>query len=120
MLGKQRMYYLGFCRICSTGPLGLRRCGECGNVVVLCDECDAIWISADLKDKPHLAQAGELPCPECKASLVDAPSRWATKTQIEATDWLQQAIENGEIELQRGTAFAPEAADDEELGDEVD
>jgi hypothetical protein len=120
MSGKQRMYYIGFCRICSTGPLGLRRCGECGSVVVLCEECDAVWTSADLKAKPHLAQVGELPCPECNSSLVDAPSRWATKAQIEATDWLQQAILRGEIELQRGSAFAPDAADDDQPQDDVD
>ena len=47
------MYYVGFCRICGTGPLGLRRCGQCGKVVVLCDECDAIWTTADLTSKPR-------------------------------------------------------------------
>jgi len=111
MPAKQKMYYVGFCRICETGPLGLRRCGGCGEVVVLCDECDAIWTSVDLAAKPHLAAAGELPCPGCEASLVDAPSRWATQAEIEATDWLQQALDQGDLRLQRGSAFAPDAAD---------
>ena len=119
MSGKQRMYYLGFCRICSTGPLGLRWCGGCGNVVVLCDECDAVWTSADLNAKPYLASVGELPCPECNFSLVDTPSRWATKSQIEACDWLQKAIEQGEIELKLGSAFAPEADCNDMSDDEV-
>jgi len=114
MPSKQKMYYVGFCRICGTGPLGLRRCGGCGKVVVLCDECDAIWTSADLAAKPHLAQAGDLACPDCEASLVNASSRWAKKAEIEATDWLQQALDGGDFQLQQGTAFAPDAADDEE------
>jgi len=114
MPSKQKMYYLGFCRICSTGPLGLRRCGKCGNVVVLCDECDAIWTSADFAAKPCFAKAGELPCPECQASLIDSPSRWATQAEIEAIDWLQQALDQGDFRLQRGAAFAPDAADEEE------
>jgi len=109
MPAKQKMYYVGFCRICGTGPLGLRRCGGCGEVVVLCDECDAIWTSVDLAAKPHLAAAGELPCPGCEASLVDA-----TQAEIEATDWLQQALDQGDLRLQRGSAFAPDAADEEE------
>ncbi len=109
MSAKQRMYYVGFCRICGTGPLGLRRCGSCGEVVVLCDECDAVWTAADLMAKPYLAQSGELPCPNCDASLIDGPSRWATQAQIEATDWLQQALDRGDLELQHGWAFAPDA-----------
>jgi len=118
MPSKQKMYYLGFCRICSTGPLGLRRCGECGKVVVLCDECDAIWTSADLMTEPHFAKEGELPCPACQASLIDPPSHWATKAQIEATEWLQKSLESGELLLQRGSAFAPDAAYEDEPTDE--
>jgi hypothetical protein len=111
MASKQHMYYIGFCQICSTGPLGLRRCGNCGKVVVLCDECDAVWTSADLQAKPQLYQAEELSCPECKSSLIDSPSGWATQAQIEATKWLQQALDNGDCQLHQGSAFAPDATD---------
>ena len=31
------MFYVGFCRLCGTGPLGIRKCDGCGNVAVLCD-----------------------------------------------------------------------------------
>ena len=80
-------------------------------MVVLCDECDAVWTSADLDATPQFAQAGELPCPRCEASLFDSPSRWATKAQIEGTDWLQDAIGSGRLRLKQGSAFAPEAED---------
>ena len=107
--GRQRMFYVGHCRVCGTGPLGLRYCGGCQGVVILCDECDAAWSNADLEGKPTFARDGELPCPGCDASLVDAPSRWASREEIENVDWLQQAIDDGTLDLQEGSAFAPDA-----------
>ena len=112
MSKKQPMFYVGFCRLCGTGPLGLRRCGSCGKVVVLCDECDAIWMSSDLSAKPYLAQGEELPCPECRGSLLRSPSRWATLADIEASSWLPLALEDGLFELHRGEAFAPAVRED--------
>lgn len=119
MTVKQKMYYVGFCRICGTGPLGLRLCGGCGNVVVLCDECDAMWTTADLTAKPHLPQTNDLSCPHCNRSLIGAPSRWANLRQIKAADWLREALESGALQLQLGSAFAPEAgkATDTEIDD---
>jgi len=113
MSAKKRMYYVGFCRICGTGPLGLRACGSCDSVVVLCDECDAVWTDAEFSAKPIYAKEGELPCPHCQASLLDAPSRWATKTMINDADWMQEALTAGTLELHRGTALAPEIDEEE-------
>jgi len=115
---KKNMYYVGFCRICGTGPLGLRECGGCGAVVVLCDECDAVWLNCDsnagFSAKPHFANEDELPCPHCEASLVEAPSRWARKAKINNTSWVQEALAKGQIELKRGSAMAPEIDEQEE------
>ena len=110
---KQTMFYVGFCSICETGPLGLRSCGQCGNIALLCDECDAVWEDADLAVVPQYAESGELPCRECGASLIESPSHWATAEQIQQTDWLQQAIKNGILKLKSGAAFAPETENDE-------
>ena len=102
------MYYVGFCRICGSGPLGLRECGGCSAVVVLCDECDAVWSDADFTAKPKFADEGELPCPHCQTSLVESPSRWAQKTTLDDTAWLQAAVQSGHVEVKRGSALAPE------------
>jgi|GEM_PF-545885 len=102
------MYYVGFCRICGTGPLGLRECGACRSVVVLCDECDAVWVDAQFSDQPKFAAEGELPCPHCEESLVEVPSRWASKEKINGTNWIQQALATEKFELKRGSALSPE------------
>ena len=88
MTDKPTMYYVGFCRICQTGPLGLRRCGRCGNVVLLCDECDAVWQNADVSETPIYPTNGELLCPNCDHSLIDPPSHWASEQQLESVEWL--------------------------------
>ena len=111
MSTKKPMTYVGFCRICGTGPLGLRECGGCNAVVVLCDECDATWTDADFSSKPRFAQAGRLPCPHCEASLIEKPSRWATKTKINGVAWVQAALREGKLQLKQGSALAPEIDD---------
>lgn len=103
------MLYVGYCRLCETGPLGLRKCGGCGAVVVLCDECDATWIDADLSAKPTLTNDPDLPCPHCEASLVGDTASWATRETVEATPWIIKELRAGTWELREGAAFAPES-----------
>ena len=104
-----QMHYVGFCRICGTGPLGLRECGGCGEIVVMCDECDAVWTDADFAKQPTLAdKTGALPCPYCGNSLLDSPSRWAPKSKVDKVAWLLDALRDGEATLGRGQSLAPE------------
>ena len=105
---KKKMYYVGFCRICGTGPLGLRECGGCGEIVVLCDECDAVWTDANFSAKPLLAGVDKLPCPYCEKSLLEQPSQWAPKSKIDKVAWLQTALREGDLDLKSGAALAPE------------
>lgn len=102
------MYYVGECRVCGTGPLGIRACGNCDRVVILCDECDAFWTDADLNATPHYADEDDLPCPGCQSSLFDPPSHWASEAEINTTKWLQKAIQTKIFDLKQGTAFAPD------------
>lgn len=108
MANGETMHYIGFCRICGTGPLGLRECGGCGEIVVMCDECDAVWIDGNLQAQPLLAgETGRLPCPYCDTSLLDKPSRWASQSKIDKVAWLLNALQKGEIELASGAALQP-------------
>ncbi|MGL4514242.1 MAG: hypothetical protein ACRCT8_14215 [Lacipirellulaceae bacterium] len=79
------MNSIGECRVCGTGPLGLRRCGVCRRVVVLCDECDAAWPSTDTQRRATLTLGGEASCPGCRASLEANGSEWVTFDQAPTT-----------------------------------
>ena len=100
------MFFVGFCRICGTGPLGLCCCGGCGRIVLLCDECEALWPDSDLAAAPKTGDP--ILCPECQQSLMDEPSHWATAAEIAATDWLQQAFRADRLKLQYAHGAAPE------------
>jgi len=100
----QPMFYVGFCRICGTGPLGLRCCGSCGRIVLLCDECEAAWPDCNLAAIPQTGVS--TPCPGCHQSLIATPSHWATATEIAATDWLQQAFRADSLQLRYGSSMA--------------
>lgn len=114
MTNEHQMHAVGTCRICGTGALGLRECGGCGEIVVLCDECDAVWTSADFSAKPHYAGENDLPCPYCATSLLREPSRWAAKSRIDKLAWLQTALQTGELEVSVNDATTHEPSVDRE------
>ncbi|MEM8945253.1 MAG: hypothetical protein AAGD11_08720 [Planctomycetota bacterium] len=105
MSENDQLHYVGICRICGTGPLGLRECGQCGEIVAMCDECDAVWTDSNFDERPILAGETSLPCPFCGASLFDEPARWASRSAIDKLAWLQTALRSGNVEVKQGTAL---------------
>ena len=105
MSDERPIYYVGTCRICRTGPLGLRQCGGCDEIVVMCDECDAVWTDGNFAAKPLLANEKDLPCPFCEASLFEPPSHWAEQSAIDQLAWLQTAVQAGELVVKSGQAL---------------
>lgn len=95
------MIYVDCCRLCKTGPIGLRRCGSCGAISAVCDECDALWTSADFAAPPVLEDSEVLPCPACGAGLWDEGSTWATEDQAKAEPWVAKAVSEGKLQLKR-------------------
>ncbi|QDT68264.1 hypothetical protein MalM25_11850 [Planctomycetes bacterium MalM25] len=91
------MLSLGTCRLCQAGPLGLRRCGVCRRVVVLCDECDAAWPTSETSGRPTYATKDDMPCPCCRGSLLGKGSHWASRDELAAIDWPidHDALEEG-------------------------
>lgn len=101
------MFYAGTCRICQAGPLGLRTCGGCESVVLLCDECDSVWAGADTTGVPDAVGSEQLLCPRCGESLYEGQSHWSTLAEISACEWTREAIEAGELEIESGEAAPP-------------
>ena len=85
------MLSLGTCRLCNAGALGLRRCGVCRRVVVLCDECDAAWPTGDTAGRPTYSVDGDMPCPACRASLLADGSHWATRSEAAGAPWIDRS-----------------------------
>ncbi len=109
------MYYIGFCPICKTGPLGLRTCGNCRRLAVLCDECDAVW-SDYQTTRPRHRGAESLTCPHCEAMLVGGASHWATASELANCDWVRRAVTKGDMAVREGRAFAPEPNREKSVG----
>lgn len=82
------MYYVGTCPFCEQGSLGIRICSKAEDVVILCDECDALWLSADLTKKPAFPEQPDLPCPYCQGNLTDPPAHWASFGEIYQRGWI--------------------------------
>ncbi len=106
MSSNSRMYYIDECSLCGTGPLGLRYCGKCKEIAILCEECEAIWITPDTKAPPLLSQnPTKTLCPKCKTgSLLSNTSHWATLREIQGTPWLVEALEHDQLQIHLGHA----------------
>lgn len=105
-LGDQ-MLFIGFCRVCETGPLGLRTCGGCNSVLVVCDECDSLWTDADTSQPPATTGSETLACPHCEANLYDAPSHWSTLDDAANSSWVQTALHADQFSLEVGKPLSP-------------
>lgn len=79
-------YDVGPCPICGQGLRGVRIC--CGQPIVVCDECDAVWSSPSLSDR--VATTSDPRCESCGQSLWGDQARWATREEIEAAGWWSQ------------------------------
>ena len=82
-----RLFLVGYCPSCGTGPLGVRLCGQCGRAHVLCDECDAMWLSRDTSVPAIFPSQPDIPCHHCQHSLRDQASHWATLDELVKLAW---------------------------------
>ncbi|MCA9149877.1 MAG: hypothetical protein KDA92_11280 [Planctomycetales bacterium] len=89
------LYVVGYCPSCGTGPLGVRICGGCGRPNVLCEECDALWLTPDVTGRPVFPRQPDLPCPACETSLLAPGAHWASFFELEALGWEQRIIDVG-------------------------
>ncbi|WP_442481626.1 hypothetical protein [Aeoliella sp. SH292] len=103
-------YYIGFCRQCGTGPLGLRTCGDCGNVLVVCDECDSAWVDGEVDQLPATTGVTTLPCPHCQSDVFEEPGHWSTPEELLYCQWLNDSIGRGDVTVH--TSLTPPPEDD--------
>lgn len=84
------MFYISIiCPACSAGVVGFRRCSDEHRIVLLCDECNAVWKS------PDDISLKTVIFPQAPSYLINGPevsvakpaSRWATADEITRAGW---------------------------------
>ena len=82
------------CPVCGCGLCGIRICGyqtDEPHGLIVCDECEALWIEPDTCS-PHVFRNSENPCcPICGEALWSSHSRWAYREDLARLGWLWQA-----------------------------
>lgn len=77
------------CPACEQGVLGFRMCSDQETLVLMCDECDAIWLKpGEVTNVPaRFARCPEYVLEGLGVSVKPPASRWATREEIERNGW---------------------------------
>ncbi len=93
---------IDFCPLCGGGLCGIRICGiqrddtseqdasvssESPHGLVVCDECDAIWLEPDLTTAHQYPEIKNAKCPVCLDPLWGPNSRWANRNDVSRLQW---------------------------------
>lgn len=82
------MFFINLqCPICNHGSIGFRKCKDSSTLVMVCDECDSVWLDpAKVSSKEAIYTiAPEFIVPNTDCSLID--SRWAERDEIIKVGW---------------------------------
>ena len=88
------MLHAGTCPVCDQGVRGVRVCHD--HAVLLCDECESVWLDPGDEQRPVAPPMPDLPCPVCRNPLYGAETAWADAGQIDSFGWT--AAIDGEVD----------------------
>lgn len=71
------------------GQIGFRLCSDGKTIVLMCDECDAVWLDPqNLEGESFLSlQSSDFIVPGTDCSVRFPESRWATRDEIVNFGW---------------------------------
>lgn len=77
------------CPLCEQGARGFYKCSDNKTIVLLCDECDAIWLDPTKTNEPDsvFASAPDYQIPGLQCALSGEAADWATESEICAYGW---------------------------------
>lgn len=83
------MIHAGACDFCDhQGWLGFYLCGDLETIVLLCDECDTVYVSPDDKNRGVPSRLGDAPDYLVEAlGIPAAGGRDATRAEIVSKGW---------------------------------
>lgn len=94
--------FVAHCPICGGGVCGIRICGLISSEtepqrgregdgeihgLVICDQCEAIWVEPDVETVHQYASVLDARCPTCGEPLGDLKSGWASRSDIQTLGW---------------------------------
>jgi Zn-finger nucleic acid-binding protein len=83
------LYVEGNCPSCDAGLLGFRRCDDGKTLVLMCDECDAVWLDPADQTIEAVRYPGvhSFKIPGLPYKLGGGAAGWATRAEVERAGW---------------------------------
>lgn len=84
------MYYIkDNCPVCRTGIIGIRRCADGLNMVLMCDECETIWASPKQISTSTALEAvpPNFEVQELGVAIAGGVAAWASHEEVIAIEW---------------------------------
>ncbi len=107
---------IDYCPICGGGLCGIRICGlsslpqaaarrgDSIHGLIVCDECEAIWLEPNISSDHAYPDPTNSICPICSQPLWGDNSRWANREDIAALGW--SAAVNQELDVNSDEGIA--------------
>lgn len=79
------------CPVCRAGVLGIRRCADGHNLVVMCDECETVWASPSQISASNAldAEPPAFAVQELNVAIAGGSAGWAVGGEVAAKGWAQ-------------------------------
>jgi len=91
------MNYVSRCPYESNGRVGVWRCADQKKFVLLCDECQALWLQPDriAVSEAILPTSAQFILPDSNTSVFGDGAGWATEEEISKIGWKHLIIGKG-------------------------
>lgn len=103
------MFYVGNCPCCDQGLLGIRICCEDEIGLIVCDECEAIWLEPARCTPAIFTEQPDSRCPRCDRPIWQPPSHWAAADEVERLGWQREVV--GEFPDESDDEISSDAAE---------
>ena len=82
------------CPICRYGVVGFRKCSDNSTIVLMCDECDSIWLDPQRVDDNTVLYSSppEYLVPTLECSIKSPQSKWATQEEVAEKGWANNIV----------------------------
>lgn len=112
--GLTHWIHAGSCKICGDGMRRVRRSrDEAGKAhyFLLCDECEAIWLTPDQRGEQQYADVENPKCPITGLPLYGEHAGWATADEVKELAWAS-AIEFTSVDSGESVSDSPASDSD--------